>query len=68
VHEDSADHYSVLANVPTQKSARTMALQSGGDIYLSAAQFGPRPKPSVDNPRGRPPLVPGSFTILVVGQ
>ena len=68
VHEDSADHYSVLANVPTQKSARTMALQSGGDIYLSAAQFGPRPKPSADNPRGRPPLVPGSFTILVVGR
>lgn len=68
VHEDSADHYSVLANVPTQKSARTMALQPDGDIYLSAAQFGPRPKPSADNPRGRPPLVPGSFTVLVVGK
>jgi len=68
VHEDSADRYSVLANVPTQKSARTMALQPDGDLYLSAAQFGPRPKSSADNPRGRPPLVPGSFTILVVGQ
>lgn len=68
VHEDNADKYSVLANVPTQKSARTMALQPNGDIYLSAAQFGPRPKPSADNPRGRPPLVPGSFTILVVGS
>ena len=68
VHEDSADHYTVLANVPTQKSARTMALDPDGDIYLSAAQFGARPKPSADNPHGRPPLVPGSFTILVVGQ
>jgi YVTN family beta-propeller protein len=68
VHEDSADHYSVLAKVPTQKSARTMALDPGGDIYLSAARFGPRPKPSADNPRGRPPLVPGSFTVLVVGK
>lgn len=68
VREDSADHYSVLANVPTQRSARTMALNPGGDIYLSAAQFGPRPKPRVDNPRGRPPLVPGSFTVLVAGQ
>jgi DNA-binding beta-propeller fold protein YncE len=67
-HEDSADHYRVLANVPTQKSARTMAMSPGGDIYLSAAQFGPRPKPSADHPRGRPPLVPGSFTILVVGS
>jgi len=68
VHEDSADRYSVLANVPTQKSARTMALDPGGDVYLSAAQFGPRPKPDAFNPHARPPLVPGSFTILVVGQ
>lgn len=68
VHEDSADRYSVLANVPTQKSARTMALQPGGEIYLSAAQFGPRPKPGAGNPHARPPLVPGSFTIVVVGQ
>ncbi|MGH8212257.1 MAG: YncE family protein [Rhodanobacteraceae bacterium] len=68
VHEDDADHYTVLANAPTQKSARTMALQTGGDLYLSAAQFGPRPAPSADNPRGRPPVLPGSFTIIVVGQ
>ena len=68
VHEDDADHYSVITNVPTQKSARTMALQPGGDLYLSAAQFGPRPKPSADNPHGRPPVLPGSFTILVVGK
>jgi DNA-binding beta-propeller fold protein YncE len=68
VHEDDADHYSVSANAPTQKSARTMALQPGGDLYLSAAQFGPRPAPSADNPHGRPPVLPGSFTILVVGQ
>ncbi|HET9836146.1 MAG TPA: YncE family protein [Rhodanobacteraceae bacterium] len=68
VHEDDADRYSVLANASTQKSARTLALQPGGDVYLSAAQFGPRPAPSADNPRGRPPLVPGSFTILVMSR
>ena len=68
VHEDDADHYTVLANVPTQKSARTMALQPGGDVFLSAAQFGPKPAASADNPHARPPLVPGSFTILAVGQ
>jgi YVTN family beta-propeller protein len=55
VHEDDADHYRVLADVPTQQSARTMALDPrSGRIYLSAAQRGPR--------------VPGSFTILVVGR
>ena len=68
VHEDDADHYRVLANVATQKSARTMALQPGGDVYLSAAQFGPRPAPSSDNPHARPPVLPGSFTILAVGE
>jgi DNA-binding beta-propeller fold protein YncE len=68
VHEDDADHYRVLANAPTQKSARTMALQPGGDVYLSAARFGPRPAPSADNPRARPPLVPGSFTVLVMSR
>ncbi len=68
VHEDGADRFTVVQNVPTQKSARTMALQPGGDVFLSAAQFGPKPAPSADNPHVRPPLVPGSFTILVVGE
>lgn len=68
VHEDDADHFSVVANAATQESARTMALDPGGDIYLSAAKFGPRPAPSADNPHARPPLVPGSFSIVVVGQ
>ncbi len=68
VHEDDANHFTVVQNVPTQSSARTMALQPDGDVFLSAAQFGPKPAPSADNPRARPPLVPGSFTILVVGE
>ncbi|HJU08631.1 MAG TPA: YncE family protein [Rhodanobacteraceae bacterium] len=68
VHEDDADHFTVVQNVPTQKSARTMALRPGGDVFLSAAQFGPKPAPSADNPHARPPVVPGSFTILVVGE
>jgi len=68
VHEDDADHYRVVSNVPTQKSARTMAMDPGGNIYLAAAQFGKRPAPSAANPRGRPPLLPGSFVILVVGH
>jgi DNA-binding beta-propeller fold protein YncE len=68
VHEDDPDHFTVVQNVPTQKSARTMALRPGGDVFLSAAQFGPKPAPSADNPHARPPLVPGSFTILVVGE
>ena len=68
IHEDDADHYRVVSNVPTQTSARTMAMDPGGNVYLAAAQFGKRPAPSAANPRGRPPLLPGSFVILVVGH
>ena len=69
VREETPDHYRVLANVPTQKSARTMALDEGtGRVYLSAAEFGPRPAPTKAEPHPRPTVKPGSFTILVVGH
>lgn len=69
VHQDSPDSYSVLQNLPTQQSARTMALDSKtGKIYLVAAQFGPRPSATPENPRPRPPVVPGSFVVIVVGK
>lgn len=69
VHEDNPDHYRVLANVPTQKSARTMALdQATGHVFLSAAEFGPRPKPTAADPHPRRTVQPDSFTILEVGR
>jgi DNA-binding beta-propeller fold protein YncE len=69
VHQNSPDSYSVLQNVSTQRSARTMAFdRKTGKIYLVAAEFGPRPAATPENPRPRPPLVPDSFTILVVGK
>ncbi|MGH8114628.1 MAG: YncE family protein [Rhodanobacteraceae bacterium] len=67
VHEDSPDHYHVLANVPTQKSARTMALdQATGQVFLSAAELGPRPKSTSADPHPRPTVKSGSFTIIEV--
>ncbi len=69
VHQDDADHYSVIANVATQKSARTMALDpQSGRVYLSAAQLGARPAPTAEQPHPRPSMAPGSFVILVVGR
>jgi DNA-binding beta-propeller fold protein YncE len=69
VHEDSPDKYTVLDNVPTQRGARTMALDlKTHNVYLVTAEFGPRPEPTADQPRPRPPMVPGSFTVLVVGR
>jgi YVTN family beta-propeller protein len=62
-------NYPVLENLDTQKGARTMTLDwVTGRIYLATAEFGERPAPTAANPRPRPAIVPGSFTILVVGQ
>jgi DNA-binding beta-propeller fold protein YncE len=66
VKEESPDKFTVLENAPTQIGARTMALDlKTHTVYLPVAQFGPRPAPTADNPRPRPSLVPGTFTLLV---
>jgi len=67
-HEDSPDSFRVVENVSTQRGARTMALdEKTHRIYLATAEFGPPPAPTAERPNPRPSIVPGSFTILVVG-
>ena len=67
VRQDTPDKYTVLENVPTERSARTMSLDSKTHkIYLSAAQLGAAPEATADNPRPRPSIVSGSFHVLVV--
>jgi len=67
VHEDDPDHYRVLATVPTQTTARTIALDpQTGHLFLSAAQFGMHTEQG--GPHHRPPVMPGSFTVLEVGR
>jgi hypothetical protein len=54
----------VVENVPTKRSARTMALdQKTHNIFLAAADFEP---PAPGERRGR--MKPGSFVILVIGR
>jgi YVTN family beta-propeller protein len=66
IHQDSADEYRVIATVTTQVSARTMTLDDVTHrIYLPAAQFGPPPAPTEEQPTPRAPLVPDSFLILI---
>jgi len=51
IKQDSADKYTVVENVKTEKSARTMALDpKTHKIYLPAAKFGPAPEATADNP------------------
>jgi len=65
----SKDTYPVLQTLTTQKGARTMSFDSAtGRVYLVTAEFGPKPAATADNPRPRPAVVPGSFTVLVVGR
>jgi YVTN family beta-propeller protein len=58
-----------VETVTTQQGARTMALDTAtGKVYVVTAQFGPRPEPTSDNPRPRPPVLPDSFVVLVIGR
>jgi hypothetical protein len=69
VHEDSPDKFSVVETVPTQKGARTMALDSKThNVYVVTADFGPPPAPTADNPHPRRSIVPDTFVVLVVGK
>jgi DNA-binding beta-propeller fold protein YncE len=69
VKEESPDKFSVAENVPTQKGARTMALDTKThNVFVVTAQFGARPAPTADNPHPRPAIVPDSFVVLVVGK
>jgi DNA-binding beta-propeller fold protein YncE len=69
VHEDTPDKFTVIANVPTKPRARTMAIdEKTHRVLLVTADFGPPPSPTADQPRPRPPMVPDTFTVLVVGR
>lgn len=69
VHEDAPDKFSIVENVATQKSARTLALDAKtGRLFLAAAEFGPAPAATAEQPRPRPPMLADSFTILVLGH
>ena len=70
VVDASAPGYPTIESLPTQRGARTMAYDPATDrIYLVTADFGPRPTAATpDNPYRRPAMLPGSFTVIVVGR
>ncbi|MDB4869701.1 MAG: family beta-propeller protein [Gemmatimonadales bacterium] len=69
VHEDTPDKYSVVETVPTQRGARTMAVNPKTHrLYTVTANFGPTPAPTADRPRPRAPMIPGSFVVLELGR
>ncbi|MGH9700873.1 MAG: YncE family protein, partial [Candidatus Acidiferrales bacterium] len=65
VHEDSPDQYRVIENVPTQKYARTMAVDyRTHNIFLPTGVFEGAIPPGAK----RPPMKPGSFGVLLVSK
>jgi DNA-binding beta-propeller fold protein YncE len=66
VHEDTPNKYTVVDNVTTMSGARTMALDPQTHrLYTVSAQFGPAPA-AAPGTRVRPPMIPGTFTLLVL--
>lgn len=64
IHEDAPDKYTVVENVPTKRSARTMGLDlKTHNIFLPAADFDP---PAPGERRGK--MKPDSFVLLVVSR
>jgi DNA-binding beta-propeller fold protein YncE len=63
LHQDSPDQYHVLENLETPQGSRNMGLDpTNHRVFVVSAKFGPVPA----NGRGRGPVLPGSFTLMVI--
>jgi len=69
IHQDSPTKYRVVANMPTARGARTIAIDpKTHHIFTCTADYGPTPPATTENPRPRPSIVPGTFRVLEFGQ
>jgi DNA-binding beta-propeller fold protein YncE len=63
LHQDSPDQYHFLENVETPQGSRNMGLDpTNHRVFVVSAKFGPAPADG----RGRGPVLPGSFTLMVI--
>ena len=61
--------YETVDTVTTERGARTMTLDpQTHKIFLLAAEYGPAPAPKEGQKKGRAPVLPDSFHVLVVGK
>jgi YVTN family beta-propeller protein len=69
VVDASSSGFPTIESLPTQKGARTMTYEPATDrVYTVTAEFGPRPAPTAAEPKPHAPVLPGSFTVIVIGR
>jgi hypothetical protein len=69
VKENSPTSFAVEQTVATPPRAKTLTLDTKTNkIFLITAEFGPAPAPAPGQRYSRPPMVPNTFSILVVGK
>ncbi|PKB18263.1 YncE family protein [Flavobacterium sp. 5] len=67
VKEYSADKFSVVETIATQKGARTITLnKTTNQLYSPTAEFGTKPEATVEIPNPRATIKPNSFAVLVI--
>jgi hypothetical protein len=70
VKEKSPTSFEVEQNLETMNGARTLTMDPRtGNIYVMSVERGPAPPPPAGGGRGgQAPVIPGSFTIVMVGR
>jgi YVTN family beta-propeller protein len=69
VGEINENKFSVLTTIPTQRGARTICIDKNTHhIFLPVAEYGETPAATAENPRPRPSIKPGTFTILDISE
>ena len=68
IHQDDPDRYHVVESVKTLQGSRNMGLDpTNHRVFVVGAKFGPAPAAATpENPRRRPPVLPGSFVMMVI--
>jgi DNA-binding beta-propeller fold protein YncE len=63
IHQDAPDQYHVAQTIETPKASRNMGLDpTNHRVFVVSAKFGAVPAGG----RGRAPVLPGSFTLMVI--
>jgi hypothetical protein len=69
VKEYSPGKFEVIDTINTQRGAKTLAFDNRtGHLFTVTAQLGEIPPATTDNPKPKPSIVPGTFTLLEYGK